>query len=339
MTKEDHKGISRRQFLYRTGAAAGLTAAGMMFGSSVFANKFPSGSMRVVIPTSEGGGVDRSARAFNSVWSKYLGANFEYDYFPGAAGQVGYETYMGRRAADGQNLLFGNIGPEMIMYGTQNPSYSYPDDFIYFASVDVDDSVIWVAENSPFQTIGDLVEAGQSQRINFSTSRLPHPSSLGVLALAEATGADFRLIPYGGGSAARSAALTGEVHACATFMSSSLGVADQARFLTVFNRRNRLPSKTDDAPPVNEVFNTSIPVLSGNRTWAVHRSVKEEHPDRYEVLTRTVREAHNDPETVKAYANAGVPEEFVEFSNADECEALAESFLELTERYKEMLTG
>lgn len=333
------KDISRRRFLCRTGAAAGMAAAGMMFGGSVFANKFPSGSMRVVIPTGEGGGVDRAARAFNSVWSKHLGANFEYDYFPGAAGQVGYETYMGRRAADGHNLLFGNIGPEMIMYGTQSPSYSYPDDYVYFASVDSDDSVIWVANDSPYQTIEDLVEAGQSQRINFSTSRLPHPSSLGVLALAEATGADFRLIPYGGGNPARSAALTGEVHACATFMSSSLKVADQARFLTVFNRRNRLPGKTDDAPPVNEIFNTNIPVLSGNRTWAVHRAVMDEHPDRYDVLTRTVREAFNDPETVKAFAKAGVPAEFVEFSNAEECAALAQSFLQLTERYKEMLTG
>ena len=340
--KNKTQGISRRQFMYRTGALAGLAATSMAFGGKVFAgtsNNFPSQTMQVLIPTGEGGGVDRVVRAFNSVWGKHLGENFEYSYFPGAAGQVGYETFMGRRDANGYNLLFGNIGPEMIMYGTHDTGFSYPEDFTYFAGVDSDDSVIWVANDSPFKTIEDLVEAGQSQRINFSTSRIPHPSSLGVLALAEATGADFNLVPYGGGNAARSAAVTGEVDACTTFLGTSLSISDQVRFLTVFNDENRMPSLTNNAPAVNSVFDTSIPVLSGNRAWAIHNSVIEEYPERYEILKDTIKKVFEDSELENALDRSGVPPEFSQYLDEKECAALAKSFLDLTERYKDALTG
>lgn len=342
MSKKSN-GVSRRQFLYRTGALAGMSAAGLTFGARAFAASggYPSETMQILIPTGEGGGVDRTARAFNSVLgkSKYLGTSFEYSYFPGAGGQVGYETYLGRWEADAHHLLFGNIGPEMIMYATQDTSYQYPEDYTYFAGVDADDAVLWVANNSPFKNVEDVVAAGKKRQINISTSRLPHPASLGVLALADATGANFKLIPYGGGSAARSAAITGEVDACATFMSSSLPLVDQIRFMTVFNDHNRMPGKTEDAPPVNDVFDTSIPVLTGNRAFAIHRSVLDEYPDRYEELTRAVREAHQDPATKKAFAQIGKPAEFVEYSDSEKCHQLAKSFQELATKYADMLKG
>lgn len=334
-------GITRRQFLYRTGALAGVSAMGLTLGTRALADSggYPSEPIQILIPTGEGGGVDRTARAFNSVLSKHLGANFEYSYFPGAGGQVGYETFLGRWDADAHHLLFGNIGPEMIMYATQDTNYQYPDDYTYFAGVDADDAVLWVANDSPFQSLEDLVNEGKNRQINISTSRLPHPSSLGVLALADATGANFKLIPYGGGSPARSAAVTGEVDACATFMSSSLPLLDQIRFLTVFNDHNRLPDKTGNAPPVNDVYGTDIPVLTGNRAFAIHRSVLDEYPDRYETLTRAVREAHQDPQTKKAFAEIGKPAEFVEYSDSDKCAQLAKSFQELATKYADMLKG
>ena len=57
------------------------------------AQAFPSKNMRVVIPTGQGGGADRLARVFDDFWGPLLKANFEYGFFAGAAGQVGYELY------------------------------------------------------------------------------------------------------------------------------------------------------------------------------------------------------------------------------------------------------
>ncbi|MBE0531951.1 MAG: twin-arginine translocation signal domain-containing protein [Rhodospirillales bacterium] len=331
--------VSRRGLLKGATAVAGAAALGSFPLRQAKADKFPSKSMRVAIPTGEGGGVDDAARAFTNVWAEKLGASFEYSYYPGASGQVGYEIFVKKLESDCHTLLFGNIGPEMIMYGTQNPGYKFPDDYVYFASIDADDAVIWVAKNSKFQTIEALVEEGKKRTINFSTSRLPHPSSLGVLALAEATGAKFKLVPYGGGNAARSAAITGECDACATFMNSSLKFADQIKFLTVFQNKNRVPDKSNNAPPVNSVFGSKIPSMTGNRAWAIQTKAIKEYPERYELLKKTAKETFNDPAYRKAVEKGKNLWEFNEYTEEAECTASAKEVVLLAQKYKDLISA
>lgn len=332
------KTVTRRGLIKNaTLGGAGALFAPSLIGRAFAQDSFPSRALQVVIPISEGGGVDRSARAFNAAWGPSLGVGFEYSYFPGASGQVGYETYIGRRDADCYNLLFGAIGPEMIMYATQNPNYTFPDDYVYFAGVNADDSVIWVAENSPFQTLEDLIEEGQRRRVNFSGSRLPHPSSIAVFLLAEATGADFNVIPYGGGNAARSAAITGEVDACCTFMSSSLSVADQVRFLTVFQDENQIPGLTNDARPANDILGTDFPALDGLRAYAIHRSAIEQHPERYELLKETIAETFASGRYEQSTLDAGLSPDFNVFVDEEACTRSAMQFIELANRFEHLL--
>ena len=63
----------------------------------------------VVIPTQAGGGAERLYRAFTSIWRNYLNTDFEVDFFPGASGRAGYETYINNRERDPHNLLFGAL--------------------------------------------------------------------------------------------------------------------------------------------------------------------------------------------------------------------------------------
>jgi tripartite-type tricarboxylate transporter receptor subunit TctC len=328
--------LTRRSLILSGGAAAAALCAPSLLRAQ---EAFPSDNIQVLVPTGEGGGVDQAARAFTRVWSKHLGANFEYSYFPGASGQVGYEVFVGKRKPTAYNLLFGNIGPEMIMYATQNVRYKYPDDIMYFGSIDVDDSVIWVPTNSKFKTINDLVDEGKKRQITLSTSRLPHPSTIGALALADAAGIKVRMIPYGGGGPARAAALTGEVDGCATFLSSSLGLSEQARFLTVFNDINRAPDLTDNATPVNQALGTKIPPMSGQRAWAVHRKVAEQYPDRLEKLVSSMKEVFADPEYKTVAEKAGTPWEFIQFGDAAACDKSAQEFAALAAQYKPLLSA
>lgn len=68
--------LDRRHVLM---AGAGALAASFARPARA-AGEFPDKPIQVLIPTGEGGGVDQAARAFNRIWSKYLGANFEYSY-------------------------------------------------------------------------------------------------------------------------------------------------------------------------------------------------------------------------------------------------------------------
>ena len=180
-----------------TSAAAAIAASHL---PGVRAQAFPSKNMRVVIPTGQGGGADRLARVFDDFWGALLKTKFEYGFFAGAAGQVGYEVYLHKREKDGYNLLFGNMGPEMIMYALQKPPYRFPEDFQYFCRLDVDDSIVFVNRESKFKRIEDIVAEAKRRTVNVAVSRLPHPASIGVLALGAAQKARFNLVPYGGGN-------------------------------------------------------------------------------------------------------------------------------------------
>jgi tripartite-type tricarboxylate transporter receptor subunit TctC len=77
--------ITRRSALAGSGAAF----AALSLPRAAFAQKFPSRNIMITIPTGEGGGADRDARLFTSSWRKRLNTNFEFEFYPGAAGQVG----------------------------------------------------------------------------------------------------------------------------------------------------------------------------------------------------------------------------------------------------------
>ncbi|MGQ0677921.1 MAG: tripartite tricarboxylate transporter substrate-binding protein, partial [Rhodospirillales bacterium] len=300
---------------------------------------FPERTIKVVIPTAQGGGADRLARSFADIWRKSLGAAFEFDFYPGGAGQVGYELFVNKRDRDCHNLLFGNMGPEMIMYALQKPNYKFPDDYFYFCRTDVDDSAVYVRAASPFKRIEDVVAEGKKRTVTVATSRLPHPATIGMLALGEATGAKFNLVPYGGGNPTTVAVLNGEVDCGVIPVAEPIKMGDKTRTLAVFNDANRVAKYTADAPPVNKVFGTKIPELSSSRAWAVHTQAAAKFPDAFKRLNETARQVSADPAYKEVFVKTTGPWEAVAYGDREVCTKYALGMIELAERYRALLTA
>jgi tripartite-type tricarboxylate transporter receptor subunit TctC len=304
------------------------------------AQAFPSKNIRVVIPTGQGGGADRLARVFDDFWGPLLKANFEYGFFAGAAGQVGYELYMNKRERDGHNLLFGNMGPEMIMYALQKPPYRFPEDYQYFCRLDVDDSVVYVRRQSPFKRLEDLVAEGKKRAVNVAVSRLPHPASIGMLALGNATKAKFNLVPYGGGNPTSVAVMNGEADAGALPIAGVVALGDQMRVLGVFNDdAAKMAKYSGNAPSVNKVFATKIPALYSSRSWAIHTEVIEKLPDRFALLEKTARQVFDNPKYREEYAKTGAPVETIQYGDRKLCTEYAKGMIELANEYRALLTA
>ena len=321
--------MKRRQLL--AGAAA-LAVLGPAYA-------FPSRNMRVVIPTGQGGGADRLARVFDDFWGPLLKTKFEYGFFPGAAGQVGYELYIHKRNRDGHNLLFGNMGPEMIMYALQKPSYRFPQDYQYFCRLDVDDSVLFVRRESPFKRIEDLVEAARKRTVTVAVSRLPHPASIGVAALGAATRARFNLVPYGGGNPTMVNVMNGEADCGALPVAGVAAGREKLRVLGIFNAQNALAAHTDNAPTVNAVFGTRIPPLYSSRAWAIHSEVIEKQPERFALLEKTARQVFDDPAYRAQHAKTGAPVETIQYGDRAACTRYAIGMVELANEYRTLLTA
>jgi len=318
---------------------AGAAAAVALGPLRARAQAFPSKNMRVVIPTAQGGGADRLARSFDDFWAPQLKTSFEYGFFPGAAGQVGYELYVNKRERDGHNLLFGNMGPEMIMYALQKPPYRFPEDYQYFCRLDVDDSIVFVRQESPFKRVEDLVAEAKKRVVNVSTSRLPHPASIGMLALGNAVKARFNLVPYGGGNPTIVAVMNGEVDAGCLPTANIIALGEKMRILGVFNDDYTLQKYTKNAPAVNKVFGTRIPPLYSSRAWAVHTEVIEKHPERFALLEKTARQVFDNPKYREEYAKTGAPVETIQFGDRKLCTEYAKGMIALTNEYRALLTA
>lgn len=299
-------------------------------------DKFPTKNIDIIIPTAEGGAMDRVVRAFTKVWSKKIGVNFQPSFYDGASGEVGYSFFM-KKPADGYTLLAGNIGPEVLMYATQKPDYKFPEDYTYFASMDADPVVFWVQKDSPYKTINDLIEAAKQKSLKIATSRYPHPSTLAALILAQETGAQFNIVSYGGGAKTRTAGLTGEVDAVTSHLSSSLDLGSDIRFLIMFNDKNNWKDISNNAPTPKEAFNIDMPSLGANRAWAVKNEFIEKYPERYALFVKTFEETMKDPSLKEELKTAGMDPSFLAMLNKEQSMKLAQDTLDLAKKYESLL--
>jgi len=313
-------------------------AASVALGRMPLAGAQPR-NIRVVIPTRQGGGAERLARVFDDFWGPLLKTNFEYSFFPGAAGQVGYEVFVNKREKDGYNLLFGNMGPEMIMYALRKPPYRFPEDYQYFCRMDIDDSVVFVRRNSPFKRVEDLVAEAKKRTVNVAVSRLPHPASIGMLALGAAVKAKFNLVPYGGGNPTMVSVMSGEVDCGALPIAGVVAQKDQMRVLGVFNSENKMARYSENAPTINAVFGTKLPDLYSSRSWAMHTEAMEKFPDRFALLEKTSKQVFDNPAYKEAYAKTGAPVESIQYGDREVCNRYVKAMVELTNEYRSLLSA
>ena len=333
--------ISRRRTLQGLAAtgATGVFGAPHLIDAARAQAKFPSRKMSVLIPTGQGGGAERLARPFAAVWSKHLGQPFEYEFHAGAAGQVGYTLFVQKRDRDGHNLLFGNMGPEMIMYALQKPAYKFPEDYIYFCGTDVDDSCVFVRKESPFKKIEDVVAEAKKRVLNTATSRIPHPASIGILQLGRETNSRYNLIPFGGGNPTQIAVLSGEVDIGVLPITGVVRLMDKFRVLGVFNKSNIFAKETDNAPPINKVLGTKVPDLQSTRSWAIHTEFANKNPAAFAMLEKTAQQVMESQELRDLAKKSGEAIESLKYFNRKECTEYAQSMIRLAEEFRPVLTA
>ena len=336
--------LDRRTMLRGSAAAFGGAALASSPLAGAFADKFPSKPLEVMVATREGGGADRNLRAFWSVWKKYLPTTMEAGFFPGAAGRVGYQKYMGIAKPDCYTLLFGNMGPETLNWVVKPPTgFKFPGDYIYFNRVDVDPSCIFVDnKRSKFKSIDDIVAEGKKRTLNVGVSRIAHPASLGVLALGRHTGAKFNLIPLSGGKNTYAGVKSGEMDFGALPFSGTAKRHKSFRALLLFDDKTYSPElmkKLYNAPLVNKHFGMNLPPLVSARAFAIKTEAVEKYPDRFKILESSAKKVFADPDYKKAVVKTKAPWETIQYGDAKTCAEYAKSIMAIGEQFKDLLSG
>jgi len=328
---------SRRRFLQGSSALAVAGATGS-FTTGLSAADFPERALQVFIPTRAGGGADRNFRSFAGVWKNHLAGELEPQFYPGAAGRVGYETYMGKASDDCHDLIFGNMGPEVLNWVVKKPTFPL-DDYFYFVQVDADPGSVYVNSESNMKTLEDVVAEGKKRTLTVGTSRLAHPASLGMLVLAKKTGMSVNLIPLSGGKNTRNGVLTGEVDLGVLPVTSVMG-RKGINVVGLFDETNALPDRLPNAVLVNTDYDLGIPPLAaGVRAFGIKKAAVDKHPDRFEKLTSSAMKVFDDPAYKQAVIDAKAPWEFIAPGGADACAEYVRNITEVGEEYRDLLTG
>jgi putative tricarboxylic transport membrane protein len=230
------------------------------------------------------------------------------------------------------------MGPEVLNWVVKKPSFPVKD-CVYFGKIDNDPGCIFVSAKSNFKNIDELVAEGKKRQLNVGTSRLAHPASIGVLALAEKTGAKFNLIPLSGGKNTIAGALTGEMDFSTLPASSVVTSGDQTRALLIFDDENPLPAKLNNAPTMNAHFKTDLPPMLSSRAFAIQKEAIGKHPDDFKLLEETLAKACADPDLKEQIRKAGSDPAFLKYGSREACQKFADAMTKLGEQFKPLLTG
>lgn len=195
----------------KTTLATAVLALGTLLSGPVLAD-YPEKPITLVCWSSAGSGHDLMARYIAKLGEKHLGQPIVVVNKKGGEGKVAM-SYVLNQPADGHVIMTNTRSMTKRLQKTGGSIAI--DSFKYISRVVRDPFVIAVDQDSPFETMSDLVEFAKAnpKQVNiggYSTNSVDEDL---VKALEEKAGIDLNYIPYKGGKEPVVAVLGGHIHA------------------------------------------------------------------------------------------------------------------------------
>lgn len=173
---------------------------------------YPAREIEVMVPWSAGGGTDTMFRTFASVVPQYLGTAIIIDNQPGGATVPAYTDAL-QREGTGYFYLAWNNASITVTHMRETPfdANSF-EPVINLVQAPV---VIVVADDSPYQSLSDLVEDAEQNPGDVALGNGGHGGGQHIIALAfeDEFGLEFNHVPHDGGGPAVTAAMGGHIDA------------------------------------------------------------------------------------------------------------------------------
>ncbi|WOP14909.1 tripartite tricarboxylate transporter substrate binding protein [Ottowia sp. SB7-C50] len=191
----------------RTLAAAALG----LLSTAANAQGFPTKPITFVNSFPPGGPSDMIARSIAEVLQQRFKQPVVVENKPGAAGNIG-TAQVARSAPDGHTVLIGidttfTVNPHIYKGMPFKPADFKP--LMVMASSGL---LVGAHPSTGFKTLADLVNAGKTKGVTFSSAGSGSPGHLAAEVFHEATGMKITHVPYKGNTPAVTAILSGEVN-------------------------------------------------------------------------------------------------------------------------------
>ncbi|WP_306752459.1 tripartite tricarboxylate transporter substrate binding protein [Paracoccus actinidiae] len=277
-----------------TKTKAGLLAAtALLLAAPAFAEFAPSRPVEFIVASGAGGGTDNFARTIQAVLTRddIVESPIVVLNKGGGSGAEAF-LYARQNEGDPHKLIFGTNNVYLLPH-VAKLAYSV-EDLQPVAALALDEFLVWVKADSPYQTITDLVNAAKEApgTIPVGGSQSKDTDETLVALIEQTTGADFKYVPFNGGGEVGVQLAGGHVAANVNNPNENAGQwqAGAIRPLCVF-----APERMAESEPV-----------SGDMGWHDIPTCKEEGVDieSYQMPRTVWLPAGTDPEVVAYYQAA-----------------------------------
>jgi tripartite-type tricarboxylate transporter receptor subunit TctC len=195
-------------------AAAMLAAAAavLVTSAAVGQSNYPAKPVRIVVPSSAGGGTDIIARIVAPKLTQALGQQVVIDNRPGAGTMIGGEL-VAKAPPDGYTLLMcvSTLATNPVIY--RKVPYNALTDFVPITLVLTASNILVVHPSLPPRTVKELIAFGKARpgQINFGSAGLGTNPHLSMELFLSMTGLKMVHVPYKGSAPAIIDLLAGHV--------------------------------------------------------------------------------------------------------------------------------
>jgi tripartite-type tricarboxylate transporter receptor subunit TctC len=196
--------MQRRSLL---ACALGLSAGGV---PALAQDAWPSRPVRFIVNFPAGGPLDLLARSLAEALQARFKQPFVVENRAGAGGNIGADA-VAKAAPDGHTVLLGidstfTVNPHIYRSMAFKPADLRP--LVVMSSSGL---LVGVNPSNGFRSLADLVAAGKTRGVSFSSAGSGSPGHLAAEMATEATGMKITHVPYKGNAPAVTAILSGEV--------------------------------------------------------------------------------------------------------------------------------
>lgn len=195
------KHLSMNRCAQSIAAACAIVVGTGLAGSGAWAQWQPTKTVEFIVPAGSGGGADQMARMIQGIVQKH-GLMEESMVVINRAGGAGAEGFLDVKASAGDPhkiiITLSNLFTTPLATGVP---FSW-EDMTPVTMMALDNFILWVNADSPYQTAQeyvDAVAAGEANEFQMGGTGSKQEDQIITAAIEEGTGAKFTYVPFSGG--------------------------------------------------------------------------------------------------------------------------------------------
>ncbi|WP_089400060.1 Bug family tripartite tricarboxylate transporter substrate binding protein [Noviherbaspirillum humi] len=213
---------------------AGIAVAGLSFGLGAAAQeRWPERPVKIVVPSSPGGGTDVFARILAQALGDQLKQTFIVENKPGSSGNIGADA-VAKSAPDGYTILVASNASLAVNPGLYpKMPFDIDRDLTPVARGVMAPMVLVASPSLGIKRFDDLVAQGKSKpgSLFFGSAGVGSPPYIAMRMIEEVTGAHFEHVPYKGLGPAYQDLMGGQIQFMMADAASSLPFIASGRMI------------------------------------------------------------------------------------------------------------